>query len=252
MNKRIDDLLQIVNQQQKIEVNELAQQLNVSKVTIRKDLTALEKKGLLRRQHGYAVINNPNDLNYRLAQNYEVKLKIAQAAADMVQDQATIMIESGSTCALLAEALGKQGKHVTIITISYFIANYVAQYTNLDVFVLGGKYQPDAQVVVGPLAKAVLANFRVTNLFIGTDGFDPTAGFFGNDIMRTDTVQAMAANAQKLIILTDATKFTQPSLVHQFSLPEVDTVITDQSLPAATAAVLAKNEVTVVKVAANA
>lgn len=230
LQKRSDQILAIVNQAKRIEVNTLAQQLGVSKVTIRKDLTELEQKGLLQRQHGYAMRNNPDDLNFRLAQNYEVKSQIAAKAAAQVVDNSTIMIESGSTCALLAEKLGQQKKHVTIITISYFIANFVAAYPNLDVFVLGGKYQPEAQVAVGPLAKQVLQNFQVQQLFVGTDGFTPTQGFFGNDIMRTDVVQAMAQQAQQVIILTDATKFQAPSLVHQFDLTQVQQVITDPAL----------------------
>ena len=146
MNQRNEQLLEIVNQRKKVEVNELASLLEVSKVTIRKDLTELENRGLLQRQHGFAIINNPNNLNFRLAQNYDIKHKIAEAAATLVQDNETIMIESGSTCALLAEELGKSGKHVTIITISFFIANYVRNYDNITVYTLGGQYQSDAQI----------------------------------------------------------------------------------------------------------
>ena len=167
MNQRNEQLLEIVNQRKKVEVNELASLLEVSKVTIRKDLTELENRGLLQRQHGFAIINNPNNLNFRLAQNYDIKHKIAEAAATLVQDNETIMIESGSTCALLAEELGKSGKHVTIITISFFIANYVRNYDNITVYTLGGQYQSDAQVAVGPLTKTMLANFHTEKLFLG-------------------------------------------------------------------------------------
>ncbi|BDR59172.1 DeoR/GlpR family DNA-binding transcription regulator [Xylocopilactobacillus apicola] len=227
---RIDRLLEIVNENKKIEVSKLANLLAVSKVTIRKDLNELEERGLLKREHGFAIVNNPDDLNYRLAQNYQTKLKIASEASRLVKEQETIMIESGSTCALLAEQLGKQGKHVTIITISYFIANYVAQYPNLSVIILGGQYQSTSQVVVGPLVKRTLQGFKVQKLFIGTDGFDDKMGFFGNDLMRTETVRQMAQDAKELIILTDSSKFQKPSLIQQFSLTEVSEVITDREL----------------------
>lgn len=230
MNQRNEQLLEIVNQRKKVEVNELANLLEVSKVTIRKDLTELENRGLLQRQHGFAIINNPNNLNFRLAQNYDIKHKIAEAAATLVQDNETIMIESGSTCALLAEELGKSGKHVTIITISFFIANYVRNYDNITVYTLGGQYQSDAQVAVGPLTKTMLANFHTEKLFLGIDGFDRNYGFYGNDIMRTDTVHAMADNADKTYILTDSSKFELTSTVHQLPFQQVDTVITDNQL----------------------
>lgn len=95
---------------------------------------------------------------------------------------------------------------------------------------LGGNYQPDSQVVVGPLVKQTLQGLRVQRLFAGTDGFDAHQGFFGNDIMRTETVKAMAQRAQQLVILTDASKFIKASLVQQFSLDEVDLVVTDKGI----------------------
>ncbi|MFB9770310.1 DeoR/GlpR family DNA-binding transcription regulator [Lactiplantibacillus modestisalitolerans] len=235
MNQRNERLLQIVNQRKRIEVNELAALLDVSKVTIRKDLTQLEQRGLLRRQHGVAIINNPNDLKFRLAQNYDTKRQIATAAASLIEDNETIMIESGSTCALLAEALAQSGKHVTIITISFFIANYVRDYDNITVMVLGGAYQADAQVAVGPITKATLANFHTNKLFVGVDGYAADYGFYGNDIMRADTVQAMAQNAEQTYVLTDASKFTAPSTVRQLGWQQVNHVITDAQLPTAIA-----------------
>lgn len=245
MNQRNEQLLNIVNQHKKIEVNELADLLQVSKVTIRKDLTQLENRGLLRRQHGFAIINNPNDLKFRLAQNYDTKRKIAHAAAQLVENNETIMIESGSTCALLAEELAQSKKHVTIITISFFIANYVRDYPNITVNVLGGEYQPDAQVTVGPITKSMLNNFHAQKLFIGVDGFDDQYGFYGNDIMRADTGIAMAENADQAYVLTDSSKFKTKSTVRQLSFQQVYEVITDNQLENATTEQLKKNHIKV-------
>ncbi|WP_057770474.1 DeoR/GlpR family DNA-binding transcription regulator [Lactobacillus selangorensis] len=248
MSKRSEQILEIVNQHKKIEVNELANQLKVSKVTIRKDLTELENKGLLRRQHGYAIINSPDNLNFRLAQNYETKLRIAQAAAEQVAENATIMIESGSTCVLLADQLGQQGKHVTIITNSYFIAHYVEKYPAITIILLGGKYQPESEVVVGPLTKMTLANFHVGQLFIGTDGYDAQTGFYSNDLMRVEIVQAMAAQASSVTVLTDSSKFTAPNTVKQLSPDQVTQVITDKGLQKDQAASLRKQHIKLVLV----
>lgn len=100
---RQEEILAIVSKKKKIEVNELSELLKVSKVTIRKGLDKLEARGLLHRQHGYALLNIMDDINYRLAQNYDLKRKIALEASKIVNDGEVIMIESGSTCALLAE-----------------------------------------------------------------------------------------------------------------------------------------------------
>lgn len=247
MDKRLDQEIAIINQHKKIEVNLLAEILKVSKVTIRKDLTELEARGLIQRKHGYALINSQDNLNFRLATNYRVKQQIAIAAAKLVENNETIMIESGSTCALLAEQLGKENKHVTIITISYFIANFVAKYSNLDVILLGGEYQSDSQVVVGPFTKQTLQNFRVEKLFAGTDGFELNNGFWGNDIMRVDTVKAMAQRAQQLLILTDSSKFQKTSTVKQFNLNDVAKVITDQQIKQETAKNLTQHGIQVIQ-----
>lgn len=238
LNQRLENILKLVNQAQKISVNALATQLDVSVVTIRKDLTLLESRGLLRREQGVAVVNQPDNLNFRLAQHYDAKQRIALAAAELVADDSTIMIESGSTCALLAAALGDQQKHVTIITNSYYIANYVAQYPFLEVFVLGGQYQPTAQVGVGPLTQQLLMNFHVQHLFVGTDGYEAMTGFSSRDIQRNEVVQAMATRADQLTILTDSTKFQRPSLIHQFRLDQVTRVITDTALAPSVATAL--------------
>lgn len=231
--KRIDRILDRVNQAGEIEVSQLAKELAVSQVTIRKDLTTLEDKGLLRRQHGVAILNDPANLRFRLAQHYETKEKIAAKAAAQVKDHSTIMIESGSTCALLAETLGKEGKQITIITISSFIADYVSNYPNLSVILLGGNYQATAQVSVGPLTKQMLANFQVQQLFVGTDGFSAQQGFYGNDILRTEIVQAMARQSRFVTILTDSSKFNSVSLVHQLDFADINQVITDKGIPQA-------------------
>ena len=116
MNDRHTKIVEIVNKAVKIEVNSLADMLGVSSVTIRKDLDQLEMKGLLSREHGYAVRRNEDDINNRLAIRYETKVRIAKAAAAMVSSGETIMIESGSSCALLAGELARSDKDITIIT----------------------------------------------------------------------------------------------------------------------------------------
>ena len=95
--KRLEEILKLVSQYEKIDVNTLSETLEVSKVTIRKDLDKLESKGLLHREHGYAVLNSGDDINVRLSFHYDTKRKIAQEAAKLVQDNETILIESGST-----------------------------------------------------------------------------------------------------------------------------------------------------------
>lgn len=137
MVDRHTKLLEIVNKNKRIEVSRLSELLNVSQVTIRKDLDILEEKGLLKREHGYAVISSSDDIRSRLAFNYDIKRKIAHLASKLVSDGETVMIESGSSCALLAEELAYNKKDVTIITNSIFIANYIRE-GGAKIVLLGG------------------------------------------------------------------------------------------------------------------
>ncbi|HEL0589489.1 TPA: DeoR/GlpR transcriptional regulator [Streptococcus equi subsp. zooepidemicus] len=231
---RLEKIIQLVFQKKKIDVNTLSEQLQVSKVTIRKDLDKLESKGLLRRVHGYAVLNSGDDLNVRLSYNYNIKRRIAEKAAELVQDNDTIMIESGSTCALLAEVLCQTKQNIKIITNSCFIASYIRQYSSCQLILLGGYYQPNSEVTVGPLLKEMISLFHVDRVFVGTDGFDPAIGFMGKDMMRSEGVRYMAEASEELIILTDSSKLSKPSLVHQLSLEAVDRMITDEQLEVST------------------
>lgn len=227
---RLEKIIQLVSDHKRIDVNSLSELLGVSKVTVRKDLDKLESKGMLRREHGYAVLNSGDDLNVRLSYNYNVKRKIAEKAAELVQDNDTIMIESGSTCALLAEVLCQTKRNIKIITNSCFIANFLRQYDSCQIILLGGNYQPNSEVTVGPLLKQMVDLFHVDRVFAGTDGFSPEVGFMCKDMMRCEGVQYMADAAEETIILTDSSKFSKPSLVHQLSLDRVSRVITDKEL----------------------
>ncbi len=229
MINRYTKLLEIVNENKRIEVSKLSELLNVSQVTIRKDLDALEEKGLLKREHGYAVMTSSDDISSRLAFNYDIKRKIAHLASDLVRDGETVMIESGSSCALLAEELANNKKDVTIITNSIFIANYIRE-GNAKVVLLGGDYQPESQVLVGPLTRKCVKDFFVDKLFIGTDGYSPKIGFTGKNLMRTETVKAMSESAEKIIILTDSSKFSERGVVSQFRANEINYLFTDTNI----------------------
>jgi DeoR/GlpR family transcriptional regulator of sugar metabolism len=224
------DIITIVSEKKKVEVNLLAEELNVSRVTIRKDLDKLEERGILVRQHGFAVINNEDDINFRLSKNYDLKRKIALKAAESVKDGETVMIESGSTCTLLAEELAFNRNDITIITNSCFVAQYVRKADTVKVILLGGEYQKDSQVNVGPMVGEVAKNFYVDKFFVGVDGFDETRGFTCNDFARRDTCRMLAQSAKELVILTDASKFGSKGTVSEFKIEEVDSIYTDSGL----------------------
>ncbi len=209
MGKRDTQILEVLTSQEKVEVALLAQLLGVSEVTVRKDLDALQAKGLVQRVHGFAQLVNPNDVQGRLAYHYEEKRNIARAAARMVPDGSTVMVESGSCCALLARELADTAQNVTIVTNSAFIASYVRDSSRVSCVLLGGTYQRDSQVMVGPLLRTCAQEFYVERLFIGADGWIDGVGFTNADQMRADAVRSMADSAAEVVVITESEKFSQ-------------------------------------------
>lgn len=223
-------ILEHVIAHERVDVNDLAAHFGVSQVTVRKDLDNLADRGLVRRQHGYAEAIAPDNLLSRLAVHYDLKRRIAAAAVDLVPNGATVMIESGSSCALLAEAIGRTRRGVTIITNSAFIADYV-RGSQASVVLLGGDYQPESQVLVGPLVEQCATSFFVDRLFIGIDGYTPETGFTGANHLRAAAVQAMARRAREVVVLTESLKFPRRGSVPLLGLDAVAQLVTDTDLP---------------------
>ncbi len=248
MELRHTKILELLTEKNKVDVTELSQNLGVSQVTIRKDLDMLEKKGLIVREHGFATLNGQDDMNNRLAYHYDIKQQLAKSACQMIEDGETIMIESGSCCALLAQEIASTKKDVTIITNSSFIADYIRQYSQVKLILLGGEYQKEAQVVVGPMTRRCVEAFFVDKFFIGTDGFSRNTGFTGNDYMRSETVRDMARQAAHVIVVTESSKFQQVGLVNLLPTQDVYCVVTDGMIPQESEEYLQSQNVIVKKV----
>ena len=123
------------------------------------------------------------------------------------------MIENGSCCALLADTLTATKKDLTIITNSAFIAEYIRGKSNFQIILLGGIYQQDSQVMVGPMVQECVSNFFVDYFFIGTDGYDSRIGFSNRDQMRAQAVRDMSHQAEQIVVLTESDKFSKRGVV---------------------------------------
>jgi DeoR/GlpR family transcriptional regulator of sugar metabolism len=209
----------------------LSDLLAVSQVTVRKDLDQLENLGLLRREHGFALFGSIDDVGKRMAIHYEVKRRIAREAAALVEEGETVMIESGSCCALLAEELANTRQDVTIVTNSAFIANHIRHAPYSKVILLGGQYQPAAQVLVGSITRRSAEVFFSDKFFIGADGFIPRYGFTGKDHLRAQTVRDLVEQAQQIIVLTESEKFFHQGSEGLIRTEEVSMVFTDDNIP---------------------
>jgi DeoR/GlpR family transcriptional regulator of sugar metabolism len=245
--ERQKKILDLIAKEGCIEVARLAELTGVSKVTLRSDLDRLEEKGIVRHEKGQVSPGSSDDINNRLTYHYATKRKIAHLASELVGDGEAVMIESGSCCAILAEELTINKREVRIITNSAFIAAYIRRLPRAKIVLLGGDYQNDAQVMVGPIARQCVQGFTVDKLFIGTDGFSEN-GFTGNDHLRAETVRSMAQQARAVIILTESEKFSKQGLVPLLPLSEIGSVFTDNLIPPEKEAFLSEQGIKVYKV----
>ncbi|MCL2806487.1 MAG: DeoR/GlpR family DNA-binding transcription regulator [Treponema sp.] len=250
MKDRTVRILNILANNKSIKITLLAELIDVSQATLRKDLDGLEKRGIIQRIHGYASLEGADIIGRRLAFDYSIKRKIAKAAAQIVQDGETIMVESGSCCAMFAEELAHSRKNATIITNSVFLSMYVGKLAGLKIILLGGYYQPDSQVVVGPMTAKSIESIYLDKFFLGTDGFIPDHGFTGKDYYRAETALALARHANNIFILTEAAKFSQRGVYNLLPFETLDGVFTDDKIPKEAEAILAKNKVQLYKVPA--
>jgi len=248
MNDRVNQILEILTKEKRVEVSKLAKSLCVSEVTIRKDLDILENKSIIKREYGYALLLSDDDINGRIAYHYDTKRMIAKEACKLVSDGDTIMIESGSCCALLAEELVNIKKNLTIITNSSFIASYIRNNTNVNIVLLGGIYQKDAQINVGPLVKQCAKDFLVDLVFIGTDGYDEVAGFTNRNQLRAEAVNDMALQTKKVVVLTESEKFKKRGTVPLKLNDKEVIVITDSNIDDETKINLASNNYKLIEV----
>jgi len=223
-------ILELLNQDETLAVNALARRLSVSSVTIRKDLDALEARGLLRRQHGQAVRVSHDDIGYHMIFEYDLKQRIAERACEMISHGEAVMIESGSTCAMLAREIAKNKRDVTIITNSAFIGGHVRMIPGVRVILLGGFYDPEGQLTTGPLVRKCAEQFSVDKFFIGTEGYDPARGFFNSDMACVEAMHSMGEHASKRIILTTSQKFNRRGNVFMLPDQNVHALVTD-SIP---------------------
>jgi len=248
MIKRHIKILEILSAQHSVKVTLLAEMLDVSQVTVRKDLDVLEKRSLICRNHGYACLDGADNAGKNLAHSYSIKQRIAKTAAASVKDGETVMLESGSCCALLAEELAMAQKNVTIVTNSFFIICFVRHLPQIKIILLGGYYQPESQVLVGPVTAKCGEIFHSDKFFMGVDGFLRDFGFTGRDHLRVQTAADLSKHAREVFVLTEAEKFQRHGVVDLISFDKLTGVYTDEGIPVDAEEALFKHRVHLYKV----
>jgi DeoR/GlpR family transcriptional regulator of sugar metabolism len=228
--ERHQQILQRVLSRKSVQVNELSDIFDVSVATIRRDLSQMEERGLIQRVHGGAIsIEDPEEppiLNRKNKQP-EAKRRIGIAAAELVNDNETIIIASGSTTEAMVPFLtGKNG--LTVITMRS-ISPLITRYPHISVIV-GGALRHSEFSTHGHI-KHQVSRFHADKLFHGIFGLDPDFGLTGADLQEVQTDRRILSAARQLIVLADHTKFGVIGQIRLAPIEKVNTVITDDQTP---------------------
>ncbi len=211
-------------------VSDLVSMLNVSAVTVRKDLTELEKSDKLYRSHGKAVLVNPyinnRSVNEKEKLATDEKHAIGREAARLITRNDSICIASGTTVHALARDIVPIHK-LTVVSASLPVSNILSQHENIDIYQLGGMLRHSSLSVVGEYASRILDQCSFSKLYLGVDGIDVDYGITTTEIREATLNQKMMAAAQKTIVLADSSKFGRRGFAKIADIDAVDIIITD-------------------------
>lgn len=226
-------ILELARREGRVDAGMLAEQLSVSAETIRRDLSALERQGALRRTHGGAIpiqrLGFDPVLVTRASARVEEKTRIGQAAVTYLPAEGSILIDGGSTTAALAESIPGD-RPLTVLTVALPIALALAGKDNLTVLMPGGAIRRRSLCLVGPWAERDLSEVCVDTVFIGTNGLSVERGLTTSDQSEAVTKQAMIKAARRVVLLCDHSKVGADDFYRFASLSQVDVLITDSGL----------------------
>jgi DeoR family transcriptional regulator of aga operon len=221
-----------------VEIARLSTDLGVDRSTVRRDLHALEQRGLVRRSRGGALAGPATgeaDIPYAVkrVRQTPAKAAIAAYAAQLVGPSEAVLLDSGSTTFQLARAL-RQRNDISVVTNDLNVAMCLAESPGIQLVVTGGILLESVYALVGPRTVAGLRELHVDRAFLGADAIHHEDGITNVTFVEVEVKRAMIEAARKVVVLADATKFGHRALAPVCNLDATDLIVTDEGLdPAA-------------------
>ena len=228
--ERRREIMKMLNQHQKVYVQDLSKLFDVTDETIRRDLEKLEQQNLVKRCYGGAVINDhtSQDISFlkRIDINHAGKIYIAKKAENLINDGDTLMVDSSTTCLALFRYL-KSKKDLTIITNSIRLIN---EFVNSDFRIIstGGELRAHSYALTGTIACETLAKYYVDTAIISCKALDMQKGLMESNEPESIIKRQMNEQAQKCILLADNTKFDKTAFTRTCDLNKINTIVTDK------------------------
>jgi DeoR family transcriptional regulator of aga operon len=227
-------VLEIINREGRITIAELTKRFGVSAVTARVDLAWLTKGGRVVRSHGGAARLSEADfdtpLDIKAPLHRAEKVRIGKAAAALVRNGQTILLDSGTTTVEIARSLNQSGLELTVITHALNIAAELSHSPQVTLMMIGGVLRRISQSFVGPQAQKMLAQLHVDHFFLAVDGLDLETGPSTPDVMEAELDAAMIRIAKQTTVVADSSKIGRRSLTVIAPINSVHRVITDAGI----------------------
>ena len=222
---RANQIMELLRKSGTVQAPQLCALLQVSAVTIRKDLQRMEEEGLLRRTHGGAVLCDTSDAPDMRMVAME---RIARRAAEEIQEGDCVILNAGNTTLLTARKL-RNRKNITLITNSVAIARELVNQAGIQLIFLGGEVNADAVFTYGYDAVTQLEQYKANKLILSCSGLSCSAGLTTRHTEAADLMRKMIARTQKVIVVADDTKIGFESFSHVGDLHAVDMLVTNES-----------------------
>ncbi len=226
-------IMSTIQEKKIVSTSELAATLEVSEMTIRRDLNQLARDGLLKKTHGGAVardiVTEGPSFAEKVTLYQEEKANIGRAAADLIEEGDIIALNTGTTTLQVARHIEK-GMVLTIVTNSLNIAMLAAGNTDIRLIVTGGTLRERSFALVGSLANKALSEIRVNRVFLGINGVSIEHGITTADLLEASTDRALVEIAKEVNVVADHSKIGRVSLAPIVSLEFVERIITDSGI----------------------
>jgi DeoR family transcriptional regulator, aga operon transcriptional repressor len=244
-------ILDLIEQRSQVTVRDLVEKFSISAVTARADLDALASQGMAVRSHGGAVrqVEASQDYPLRLKKTLHPseKARIGRAAADLIQNNETVILDSGTTTAEIARHLkARRLQSVTVITHALNVAYELVDASEISVIMIGGLLRPVSCSFVGPQAEAMLKEFHADRLFLAVDGFDLEIGPSTPDVLEAQLNSLMMRISKEVNVVADFSKLGRRSVSRIGPLAGIHRLITDNRAPAEFSEALRKSKIEVI------
>jgi DeoR family transcriptional regulator of aga operon len=224
-------IVELLREHGKVTVEALAVRFATSAVTIRTDLAALEASGALERTHGGALLRQDDDdqpIRVKRTKHHAEKVRIAKAAAALIKDGETVILDSGTTTAEIAKQIRKlEVQSINVITNALNIAALLTDVVAVRLIMPGGILRPESNSLSGHMAEAALANLQADRLFLGADGLDPERGVMTPHLPEAQLNAKMIEISRQVIVVADSSKLMRRNISLIARVEQLHMIITD-------------------------